>query len=59
MLAAAKKRYPASSSRLDEAGAVNAVDDDAMVKDLAKFFQVSRYATRLRLANVYRRYAPF
>lgn len=44
---------------LDEAGAVNAVDDDAMVKDLAKSFQVSRHAMSLRLANVYRRYAPF
>lgn len=44
---------------LDAAGAVDAVDDDAMVETLAKSFQVSRHAMSLRLANVYRRYAPF
>lgn len=44
---------------LDEAGAVDAVDDDEKVKDLARRFQVSRHAMSLRLANVYRRYAPY
>lgn len=44
---------------LDACGAVHAIDNDDLVKDLAKQFQVSRHAMSLRLANVYRRYAPF
>ena len=44
---------------LDAMDAVNALDDDAMVRDLAKRFDVSAHAMSLRLANVYRRYAPY
>lgn len=44
---------------LDESGAVNAVDNDILVTDLAKRFNVSGHAMSLRLANVYRRYTPF
>lgn len=44
---------------LDACGAVDSLDSDSGVRDLAKRFQVSQHAMSLRLANVYRRYAPF
>ncbi len=44
---------------LDANDAVHAIDNDDLVRDLAKRFQVSRHAMSLRLANVYSRYAPF
>jgi|SRR3954454_9037043 len=44
---------------LDEDNAVTALDNDAAVEKLAKRYFVSRHAMSLRLANVYRVYAPF
>jgi Zn-dependent peptidase ImmA (M78 family) len=46
-------------SLLDACDAVHAVDSDALVRTLAKRFNVSQHAMSLRLANVYRRYTPF
>lgn len=45
--------------QLDQHSAVLAIDDDREVKRLAALFDVSAHAMSLRLANVYRRYAPF
>lgn len=44
---------------LDQLGAVDAVDDDQRVGQLAKAFDVSRHAMSLRLVNLYRQYAPY
>ena len=44
---------------LDARGAQNALDDDNMVRALAREFNVSQLAMSLRLANVYRQYVPF
>lgn len=44
---------------LDDLNAVEAVEDDDKVRDLAKFFDVSRHAMSLRLVNLYEQYAPF
>lgn len=44
---------------LDACGAVDALDSDSAVRDLAQRFLVSQHAMSLRLANVYRRFAPF
>ena len=38
---------------LDADGGVDAIDDDAMVSDLAARYQVSPQAMSLRLANLY------
>jgi Zn-dependent peptidase ImmA (M78 family) len=44
---------------LDELVAEEALDNDSMVAELAKQFQVSRLAMSLRLANLYEDAAPF
>lgn len=44
---------------LDACGGVDAIDDDQRVKQLATRFNVSAHAMSLRLANVYRRFAPY
>lgn len=44
---------------LDQLNAVEAIDDDDMVRDLARRFDVSGHAMSLRLANAYRRFAPY
>ncbi|HLY91006.1 MAG TPA: ImmA/IrrE family metallo-endopeptidase [Acetobacteraceae bacterium] len=46
-------------SYLDARSAVLAVDDDTQVKALAQEFHVSQHAMSLRLANLYRQYAPY
>ena len=46
-------------SMLDERNAVAALDDDNMVKALAREFDVSQHAISLRLANIYREFAPY
>ena len=44
---------------LDAREAASALDSDEAVKRLAAAFDVSRHAMSLRLANVYREYAPY
>jgi Zn-dependent peptidase ImmA (M78 family) len=44
---------------LNNLDAVEALDDDAQVQELARLFDVSRHAMSLRLANLYEQYAPF
>lgn len=44
---------------LDELSAEEALDNDPMVKDLARRFQVSGLAMSLRLANLYEEATPF
>jgi Zn-dependent peptidase ImmA (M78 family) len=44
---------------LDEMNAVEALDDDAKVAELAKAFDVSRHAMSLRLVNVYEQHSPY
>ena len=44
---------------LDRRSAILAVDDEAEVQRLAGLFDVSAHAMSLRLANVYRRFAPY
>lgn len=44
---------------LDSRNAVAAMDDDRAVRQLARDFNVSQHAMSLRLANVYRQFAPF
>lgn len=44
---------------LDAHGAIEAVDSDSLVGQLAATFEVSRHAMSLRLANVYREHAPY
>jgi Zn-dependent peptidase ImmA (M78 family) len=44
---------------LDPLSAELALDNDAMVADLARRFQVSRLAMSLRLANLYEEATPF
>ncbi len=44
---------------LDACGAIDALDSDTAVRDLARLFHVSQHAMSLRLANVYRRFTPF
>ena len=44
---------------LDELAAEEALDNDAMVADLAREFRVSRLAMSLRLANLYEETTPF
>lgn len=46
-------------SMLDEREAVAAIDNDRRVKALAQEFDVSQHAMSLRLANLYRRFAPY
>jgi Zn-dependent peptidase ImmA (M78 family) len=46
-------------SMLDEREAVAALDDDRMVRALAREFEVSQHAMSLRLANIYRQFAPY
>ena len=44
---------------LDAVDAVEAVDDDEEVRELARLFDVSRHAMSLRLANLYELYSPY
>lgn len=44
---------------LNGMNAVEALDDDARVEQLAKRFDVSRHAMSLRLVNVYQEYSPY
>lgn len=44
---------------LDAANAVDAIEDDAKVAELAREFDVSRHAMSLRLVNVYKQYSPY
>ena len=44
---------------LDQAKAIEALDDDAAVYELAEKFNVSQHAMSLRLANEYGRFRPF
>ncbi|WP_121634658.1 ImmA/IrrE family metallo-endopeptidase [Tropicibacter alexandrii] len=44
---------------LDQADAIEALDSDTAVGQLARSFNVSRHAMSLRLSNVYREHSPF
>ena len=44
---------------LDDLDAVEALDDDRRVGELAKLFDVSRHAMSLRLVNLYEQYSPY
>lgn len=44
---------------LDMDRAVEALDSDSMVRQLAKNYDVSQHAMSLRLANLYEHYTPF
>jgi len=44
---------------LDAVNAVDAMDDDARVAELARAFDVSRHAMSLRLVNVYQHHSPY
>ena len=46
-------------SFLDQDKAVEAIDSDAKVAELAKRYDVSRHAMSLRLVNIYELYTPF
>jgi Zn-dependent peptidase ImmA (M78 family) len=46
-------------SMLAERDAIGALDDDRMVKALARAFDVSQHAMSLRLANLYRQFVPY
>jgi Zn-dependent peptidase ImmA (M78 family) len=46
-------------SMLDEREAAAALDDDRKVRLLAREFDVSQHAMSLRLANLYKQFAPF
>ena len=43
---------------LDNAKALDALDDEKLVKELAKKFKVSQYAMSLRLSKLYTNYTP-
>lgn len=44
---------------LDRDNAVEAIDNDSKVQELAKRYDVSRHAMSLRLVNIYELYTPF
>lgn len=44
---------------LDRDNAVEAIDNDTKVAELAKRYDVSRHAMSLRLVNIYQLYTPF
>lgn len=44
---------------LDEGQAVDCIDDDQRIQQLAMTYQVSQHAMSLRLSNLYREYRPF
>lgn len=44
---------------LDRDNAIDAIDSDVRVAELAKLYDVSRHAMSLRLVNIYEIYTPF